>query len=216
MKGPFRRLSRRMSAYRRYRLPEPEAYDVIVDPAADIEILIEAIGPTTSPGEQLSGLLFRDKPKRRERYELLQLCAPVIAAENEAEIAAMVNSARTAFDFDAMHKRMEELRKNDLRPLHIGVEQALAELDRRGYEPADGLEFLSFLAQYPEAVRRPRDIYALGAIDRRGEEIRVLSIHDRPNEGTVRIDLTLMQSPGMSSCWIDLQRFLARRKKVPA
>jgi len=143
------------------------------------------------------------------RLELLQLCTDI----DDADVAAMVDAVRSGRpdDYREISRRSEERRRLRGERSAVDVDEALAELAKRGYRPADAREFLCFLAQYPHRQRRHHDIIALGSVHRVQDEIFVLEIFDRPYQREYELVFLRQQSRWSHSWWLSHHRFLASR-----
>ncbi len=204
-----------LEARRRWKLRMPDSFEVRVDPALPWDELVRRAGfrgvrPFDRPGRPLSEIYAaRGGEPYIRRFELLQLCSDV----DDADVFAMAAAIRAGRDaeFGEICRRSEERRQSRGERLSIDVNEAPAEMARRGYRPADACEFLSFLAQHHRRLRPQHDIYALGAVHRDEDRIYALGVFDRPRDREYRLVFALEQSRWLRTAWLSHHRFLATR-----
>ena len=207
-----------LEARRRWKLPEPEHFDVRVDPSLTFDELVRDAGFGRILAH--SGLDVPDQPLNRiyapkggapyvERFELLQLCHDIL----DSEVTAMAEALKAGRggDFSELSRLSDERRKKRGEHLSIDVDEALEVMAKKGYRPADAHEFLSFLAQHPRRQRRQYDIHALGAVYRHDDSVYELGVYDRPYRRQYDLVFSLNRSRGFHCWFLSHARFLATR-----
>ena len=210
-----------LEARRRRQLPEPEHFDVSVDPNVPFDELVRRAG-----FDRVRGLTGLDDPGRPwseiyparggepyvRRFELLQLCADISEADAWLMVAMM--KARQVDAYCEFTEQAAQKRQARGEHLSLGIHEAQAEVARRGYQPADAREFLHFLIQHPHRQRRHYDIAALGAMHQEADRIYVLEVFDRPYQRQNQLIFLMVKSDSFQSFWLSHNRFLAS-KLVP-
>jgi len=208
-----------LEARRRWKLPEPEFFDVRVDPSLSFGQLMSQAG---FGRVCMTGLDVPDKPLDAiyapkggspyvVNFELIQLCHD-IPDEDVLPAVAAARAGQIETAMDLMRQAGERVKQRNER-LSVDVDDGLIVMAELGYRPADAHEFLSFLAQHPRRQRRHYDIHALGAAYRRDEAVYELGVYDRPYRRQYDLVFSLNADRGFHSWFLSHARFLATKIK---